>query len=165
MSETINGNFEVVPDEEVEEIPALPSDETIFAFVHHRRTQLVKALTKGGKMPQDTKDQMVLLSALKDMDGAAVSRKRLQIDAGGNDVARANAALVANILRHVNHNANQSTPAPTGVQREIPKLGDEFPNPELLDGETATTLPQQSYATFMSKHAPQQDASSDDGSE
>lgn len=149
------GNFEVVqdpPPKLSEEIPDLPSEDQIAAYVHHHRVGLVKHLTKGNQMPADTKDQVVLLAALKDMDGSALARKRLQVDANNGEITAGATAVIAKLLTQLpNDSKRVIDPA---VVRTIPRLGADIPPPELLDGETATTLPQQSYDTFMSKFSP-----------
>lgn len=90
-----------------------------------------------------------MLAALKDMDGSALARKRLVVDANNGDITAGAAAAIAKLLTVLPNNGKRDLPIVPG--RQIPKLGADIPPPELLDGETATTLPQQSYDTFMSK--------------
>lgn len=150
MTNVTQGNFEVVNDEP-EVIPPLPPDDSIQAFVHHKRVQLVKEmLTPEGKMPQDPKDRVVMLAALKDMDSSALNRQRLAIENKQADAQGATHSLIAKLLTAMPNKMSRSDVEAT--PREAPKLGADFPTPELLEGETATTLPQQDYATFMSKY-------------
>lgn len=148
MDNISQGNFEVVPNEP--EVPPLPSEDNIHAFVHHRRMQLVKEMMKtDGRMPDDPKDRLVMLAALKDMDSSALNRKRLAVESSNGEITAGAAAVIAKLLTSVsNHSKRESAPA---VARAAPKLGPEFPEPKLLEGETAVTLPQQSYDAFMSK--------------
>lgn len=149
MDNTTQGNFEVVPDEP-EVIPPLPSEDSIQAFVHHRRMQLVKEMLKNdGSMPDDAKDRLVMLSALKDMDSSALNRKRLAVESSNGEITAGAAAVIAKLLTSVSNDSKRDVVAV--VARPAPKLGPEFPEPQLLEGETAVTLPQQSYDTFMSK--------------
>lgn len=151
MDENVTqGNFEVV-QEEPEVIPPLPSEDSIHAYVHHRRVQLVKEMmTADGRMPQDPKDRVVMLAALKDMDGSALARKRLAVESKSADAQAGTHALIAKLLTAMPNKMSRSDVE--AAPREAPKLGAEFAAPEILEGETATTLPQQDYATFMSKY-------------
>lgn len=148
MDNPTQGNFEVVHDDP-EVIPPLPSEDRIHAFVHHHRVQLVKEMMEDGKMPTETKDRVVLLAALKDMDSSALSRKRLAVDANNGEITAGATAIIAKLLTSMPNNSRRDLTPVEG--REAPKLGPEFPEPDLLEGETAVTLPQQSYDTFMSK--------------
>lgn len=162
------GNFEVVQDTPVnteeEVIPPIPSEDQIHAYVHHHRVKLVKHLTAKNQMPASPQEQVVLLAALKDMDGSANARKRLAVDAANGDITAGATAVIAKLLTTMGNNAKGSEPPPIVPGRAAPKLGSDVPAPVLLDGETATTLPQQSYATFMSTHTPDPDASPNSGS-
>jgi len=149
MDNTTQGNFEIVPNE-FEVIPPLPSEDNIQAFVHHRRMQLVKEMMqKDGRIPDDPKDRLLMLAALKDMDSSAINRKRLAIEANNGEITAGAAAVIAKLLTTYGNNSKRDV-APA-VDRPAPKLGPEVPEPTLLEGETAVTLPQQSYDTFMSK--------------
>lgn len=150
MDKVTQGNFEVVDDNRQDEYAPMPSDDQIQAYVHNKRVQLVKEMMNDdGTMPQDAKDRLVMLSALKDIDGSAQARKRLRVE----EEAASDGGVVNTILAKVLNampNISKRDIEPV-ASRQAPKLGAEFASPEILEGETATTLPQQSYDTFMSK--------------
>lgn len=156
------GNFEVVQetsnDTTEEVVPQIPSEDAIHAYVHHQRVKLVKHMTKGNKFPEAPQEQAVFLAALKDMDNSAHARKRLQAESDTGNVTAGAAAIIANLLTAMGNNGKKSNSPAVVIARPAPKLGADVPPPTLLEGETATTLPQQSYATFMSMHASDKDA-------
>jgi hypothetical protein len=149
MGTVTNGNFEVVDDRPLPpsdtEVPPLPSEDSILAFVHHERTKLVKDMCKQG-MPQDPKDRVVLLAALKDMSTDALGRKKIQSD---EKVGMGQAsALISKLLTATPNDAKQGIlPANSAP----PELGPEVPPPELVEGETDQHAPQQSYESFVAK--------------
>lgn len=160
MDNPTQGNFEVVQDDEPEVIPPMPSDESIHAYVHGKRVQLVKEMmAPDGRMPVDPKDRLVMLAALKDIDNAATSRQRLKADEKANDTLAGQHALIAKVLSAVPNRMTHEID-PDAPIRQAPKLGTEYATPELLEGEMAATLPQQDYATFVTKYLQGQESQS-----
>lgn len=158
MDNPTQGNFEVVHDEP-EVIPPLPSDDQIQAYVHAKRVQLVNEMMEDGKMPVEAKDRLVMLSALKDMDSSAFNRKRLGVEQRANDQLAGSHALIAKLLTAMPNRMTHDLD-PAAPPRQAPKLGPEYAPPELLEGEMAATLPQQDYATFVTKYLQGQESQS-----
>lgn len=152
MDSVADGKFEVVDDRAAAQqaqdtgVPELPSEDSILAFVHHQRTKLVKEMCKDGKMPGDTKDRVVLLAALKDMSSDALGRKKIQSDEKVGMSAAS--GLIAKLLTATPNDAKQGVTSPTF---QPPVLSSDVPPPELVEGETETNAPQQSYDAFVAK--------------
>lgn len=77
--------------------PTLTEDE-VLAFTQAKRLQLVNHLTPEGKSPNDPKEQLTLLSALSDMDRAALASKRLVTDAKNGDTMRQATAIIGKVF-------------------------------------------------------------------
>lgn len=60
------------------------SDEEVLSYTQRKRLELVEHLT-AGKMPSDTAEQSILISALNDLDKQVVNRKKLKIQEGVAD--------------------------------------------------------------------------------
>jgi hypothetical protein len=134
---------------DVDEEHALPSEDSILGFVHNTRKRMVKQLTRQG-IPEDRDQQAVLLATLKDMSHDAMGRKKIASEERGNANNAASAAIIAKLLTTMPTNVLQGA-QPPAADYQPPQLGAEIPRPTLVEGETATHIPQQSYATFMEK--------------
>ncbi len=149
MSTPIDGQFVVVPDTG-NEPPELPPEDSVQAFVHQKRLQLVKAIMVKG-VPDDSESRRDLLTTLKDMDTSALARKKIAADSKGTAQSAAAAAIIARVLGQLSSSTKPEVAS--NVPFVTPTLGSDVPPPELIEGETATQLPQESYASFMSKFA------------
>jgi hypothetical protein len=130
--------------ENAQEVEGMTDDE-ILAFTQATRRQLVAALTKEGKMPEDTKQQTTLLTTLADMDRAALGKKRVKVEEDATKTQAAMTGLVAHMLVNVRRGRGlnaDGTPLPTAVpalERPAPALSDSIPEPELVPGETSAS--------------------------
>lgn len=139
-------------------LPLEPEDD-ILAFTHTKRKQIVNDLMKDGKIPADQQDAKHLITVLADMDKAALGRKRIKVEERQNNNQEQMAGVVAMLLQRASGSAPYRAPIP--VERTIPTLGAEIPDPVLVDGETATTATQQDYETFVAKSSEEDEPATD----
>jgi hypothetical protein len=139
-----NNRVQVAP-----EVEALPDEDTVLAYTHHHRKGLVKTLTKQG-IPEDRETQAMLLQTLKDMDVQALSRKKIKSDEKvGSQNAQQAKAIIAEILMRTPNSATVLDV--TEVMAQPKQLTADVPAPVLVEGETATVAPHQTYDTFVAK--------------
>lgn len=150
MSDTQHSQVEVLDPNQEEIIPDMPSDDSVIAYVHHKRVGLVKTLMKDGQIPQDKESQVVMLAALKDMDHSALVRKRISADSRNAGAGAQAAAIIARLFTQHPHHAKRDV-IEDSQEFTPPSLGSDIPRPALLEGETSTQVSQQSYDTFMAK--------------
>jgi hypothetical protein len=148
--------MESIMSDELEDIPPLPSEDAIQAFVYHKRQQLIQAVLVKG-IPDDDDSRKILLATLKDMDHAALSRQKIAADSQTNHQTAQAAAVIAKLLTQVPNNSKQAITV--SQEFEVPTLGADLAAPKLLEGETATHIPQQSYKAFMQKFSSDEEAS------
>lgn len=128
----------------------LESEDQILAFTHTKRKQIVSLLLKDNKLPDDVDQQRLVLTTLKDMDSAALTRKRIKVDEKANDNTAEAASLIARVLERVSPSKTHT--AKSDVSSEPPVLGKEVADPVLVQDETATALAQGNYENFMAEN-------------
>lgn len=126
--------------------PKLESEDSMLAFAHVQRIEVLKQLMPAAKLPEDPKDRKLVLQALKDISGDALGRKRIKVDEETNNATRDSQTFIADMLRRMGTGKQFEMP---GVSDKAPPvLGAEVPRPELVHGETSTAPSTESIATF-----------------
>ncbi|MBE0438347.1 MAG: hypothetical protein IBX57_01075 [Gammaproteobacteria bacterium] len=128
------------------------TDDDLLKFTQSTRLKLVKSLhDPNGKLPSDPKEQRVLLTALSDMDKAALGNKKI----GASEKQSASDALVAQAIAGLSSRFGSQNPfmdqAPEGGTK-IPSIETEkLPEVSPLPGETDIGLSTETYKTFSEK--------------
>ena len=134
------------------EIPEfqLVSEDQVLAFTQFKRQQIANQLLANGELPGDPKLAKLALDVLDGMDRAALGRKRIKVEERANQNQEQAAALITELLNKVG-----SYRPPILLQRDIvdiPKLGDDVPEPQLVPGETSDIGGQaETYETFTTR--------------
>ena len=97
------------------------------------------------KVPESTREQILLTSTLDGMDRLVLARARLKSD---NKAANNMAVLAAEILKKINVNTPPPLPL-EGESRKVPELPPEASDIELVPGEMDTGVKELTYETFM----------------
>lgn len=126
----------------------LEDEDSILAFTHGKRKEIVTALTNKG-VPDDNAQVSLLLSTLKDMDHSALVRKRIKTDEKAIDRESEAAQVYATLLAKGQIKGLYETHVIEN--RVIPTLGNDIPNPVLVPGETDIGVSVETYDTFMEK--------------
>jgi hypothetical protein len=128
---------------------SLDNEDMDLEFVRSKRRELIDKLTASG-VPGDIKEQSVLLSALKDMDSAALGRKKLKQDSGiGNAVAEAVTAVTA-LFSNPNIRNFSKFGAETG-RSEIPELPEDIQPSTLVEGELSRGVSTDNFESLMQR--------------
>ena len=135
-------------------------DEDI-AFVRDVRKQLIREMTKDedGKiqMPTETKDRMVLLTALNDMDRTSLSLKKIKSDEGIADMQAQAAATIAALYKDPNlKNIDVVDVVAVDITEEervkrIPKFDTTQVQVEIMPGELDINPVNESFDEFMAR--------------
>jgi len=134
---------------QIEVLPALVEEDQILAQTHAVRVAMVGELFKNNQLPLEPDDRKLLLSTLKDMDASALGRKRIKVEEKANNNQEAAAGIIAQLLQQASGTRHRQAEAP--VEREIPMLGSDIPDPVLVDGETSTAYIQENVEMFRSR--------------
>lgn len=129
-----------------QDVSYLPDEQSILAYTHNKRTELITEITKDGA-PKDNDSQKVLLSALKDMDSSALSRLRIAVEVKNSANNAQNAEIITEILKRTNSNMFMAV----NCNREIPVLPESIPTPALVPGELSTVIETETIDEFMKK--------------
>ena len=124
----------------------IETDDQILNYTHQKRKSIVEHLTVNGKISNDPDQVKLLLTALKDMDSQAISKKRIKAEEKANDNHAASAELIAKVLMATNN--QKSLTLISGI---IPTLPSHIPNPTLVEDETSIFVEPETYDTFISK--------------
>ncbi len=120
-------------------------------FTRGVRKDVVTALTKGGIAADDPKKLSILLQTLDGMDRAALTQKRIKADEGISSTKAAAAATIAHLFMD---NRLKSVGAILDVEarpaRATPQLGNDVPDPMIIDGELGPTN-NENYDAFMAR--------------
>lgn len=128
-------------------------DELLEWGVAQRKDFIQKMMKADGSLPDDPKERALVLKALDGIDKTAVSRKRLKIE----DKAATNAAETAKLLSQFYEKVAVQNPFTIDQNmqevpaRAAPKLPDNVPEVDTVDGEMDTTPGQGSYDEFMGR--------------
>lgn len=122
------------------------SDEDLL-FVREKRKNLINSLTSKG-MPEDFKQQSILLTALADMDRVSLGKKKIKIDKDVGDMQKQAIELIATLYK----NPHIKTINADHVEQHIScVLDDNNPIPESVPGEMGSIGPTDNYDSFMSR--------------
>jgi len=109
-------------------------DQEVLKYTQGLRRQFVNSLiNKDGKVSDDKVDRSFFLQALGDMDRAALGNMRIKADKKAGDAGVQAAAMIAKLLKDPVLAAARRAIAP--IEREIPVLPEEFPDPDVVPGE------------------------------
>lgn len=128
-------------------------DELLEWGVEQRKDFIKKMMKADGSLPDDPKERALVLKALDGIDKTAVSRKRLKIE----DKAATNAAETAKLISQFYERVSSKDPfvIDQNMQevpvRAAPKLPDNSPEVDTVEGEMDTTPSQGSYDEFMGR--------------
>lgn len=138
-----------IQSSEIPELQLVPEDQ-VLAFTQFKRQQIANQLLADGKLPEDPKMAKLALDVLDGMDRAALGRKRIKVEEKANQNQEQAAALIAEVLNKV---GSYRAPAlPQGTIIDVPKLGNDVPEPELVPGETSDIGSQsETYETFTAR--------------
>ena len=136
----------------------LPDEDSVLAFTHHHRKEMVGHLYKNNQLPVEPDDRKLLLSTLKDMDASALGRKRIKVEEQANNNQEQAAGMIAQLLQRATLNNNRPFQSDVPMKDIVPpQLGNEVPDPILVEGETDTIAVQGSVEEFMGRMNPDLD--------
>lgn len=141
----------VPPSEELE------TDDDVLSFSQRTRKRIVDKLTEKG-IPEDAKDQTILLTALADMDRTAIGNKRIQSKEKQGQLNRQTGLIIAALTERFGarspfERSGQSTQPPEFKADGLPPL-------ELKPGETEIGIANRGFAEFMNDVESRADSSS-----
>lgn len=128
-------------------------DELLEWGVEKRKEFIVKMMKPNGDLPDDPKEKALVLKAMEGIEKTAVARKRLKIE----DKAATNSAETAKLLSQFYERVASQNPfvIDQNMQevpaRVAPRLPDNVPEVETVEGEMETTPSQGSYDEFMAQ--------------
>ena len=128
----------------------LPDEDQVLAYTHNKRKIIVDTLmTKG--VPEDVGTAKVLIATLDGMDKSALTRKKIKVEERANVHVEQAATIIAKILTMGAATNAFKTAEP--VERVIPTLPTEIPDPVLVDGETSVVGSNHTFETFMAANS------------
>ena len=119
------------------------NDDDVLSYVHNKRASIVESLTASG-VPTDLDTVKVLLTALKDMDYTALSKKKIKAEERNSDLQSQSAALIAKILLTSSNKVNVSN-----IHIVTPTLPNTIPPPILVEGELDIIPCEMTYDGFI----------------
>lgn len=123
-------------------------DQSILEYTRTKRVQLVEVLSSGPKhVPEDTKEQMILLNALDGLDRSALGRMRIESENQNAKNMTERAALIAGVLASINPSKTYVHETDRDLSMVI--LPSSIPVPEIIPGELDGNDHSLNYADFM----------------
>jgi hypothetical protein len=119
-------------------------------FTRNYRKQIVQHLFKSG-VPDNPDDLRLGLTALADMDKSSLGIKRLKVEEKANATQEAAAGIISQLLMQAAAGGNQPYRSAVPVERELPLLGNDIPEPILVPGETSTEIINDDFDSFMAR--------------
>ena len=127
------------------------SEDLDLAFTQSVRRKLVAELTKDGKMPTESREQLTLLSALSDMDRQSLGVKKINSDEGLGNKQLAAAATLAQLFNNPQMKTlGRATPGET-LTLKIPVLDESVKPSNLIEGELEIITSGESYESFTQR--------------
>lgn len=123
-----------------------PNEDEVLAYVHQKRLAVVENITSKG-IPTDVDNVKLLLTALKDMDGQAIGRKRIKSEERNSDLNAQSAALIAKLLTTANFNLPRTNTLKD--LNAVPVLPDTIKPPVLVHGEIDIVTTDIGYEEFI----------------
>ena len=131
-------------------------EEEDLDYARSLRKAFIASMVKDRAAPDDRGDKAILLTALKDIDSAALSRMRIKADEKIGQDGAENAAMIAEVLKQVSSKMGIS---PVPVKRDKPvSLPQDIPDPDIKPGETEIGNTNSNFNDFMSMMKPDVDA-------
>lgn len=137
-------------------LPVNKDDETL-DYTQVMRRKLIDDMTKGNKMPEDTKDRMTFLAALDGMDRNALGKKKIKVDDKQATANSDTAAIIAEIYKKLGPKSLDNF----SEENIIPQLPSGIEEPAIDDGEMVIGTQSDGYEEFSAKMSGQ-DISLDD---
>lgn len=124
-----------------------------FEFTQSIRKNFIIKLTENNQLPSDTKEQKVLLEALRDMDNQNINRLRIKVEDKATDVFSNMGPMVTGILKELKSNAfTMPDNLPTDyIESRAKKLPEEASEIDIVPGELDTVAPQGNYEDFIKR--------------
>ena len=144
---------------EVEVVGRQDADEAILEYTQGIRKRIVTELVASNDNLKDPKIIGTIGQMLDGMDRQALGKMKIKVEEQQASTQEGMAANVAELLRQMG-SGGHTFQAPVPVPREVPVLGNDVPDPVLVDGETATNPTQQDFDSFHAQFAPQEGAPS-----
>lgn len=132
-------------------LPAVITDDAVMDYTQQKRMQIIEALTRDNKLPEDVKEQTTLMKALDGLDKQAMGKKRLIVEDKKADNEKEAAALVNAALRMMSSQRLAHVDVIDVESVEIPTLPDHIPPPVLAPGETDATSKPETFDSFMAQ--------------
>lgn len=125
-------------------------EDRVLDFTQQKREAILEALMpKGVAQVADPKMLALTLQTLDGMDRSALGKKRIKVEEQGNATQEAAAGIIAQLLqRTTSTKPFEVIDVASRQARPAPMLGTDVPPPRLVEGETATVAPQQSFESF-----------------
>jgi len=144
------------PQTPVQVLPPAMDEDQVLDYTQQQRRFVVDQLTGNGtKIPTDTKDVNLVLSALDGMDRNALGRKRIRVEEQANKNGSVMTGLVTEMLkRSKDVRFFQQGATTPGATRVAPELGSDVPEPVVVEGELSQSPLQMSFEAFQSQFKP-----------
>lgn len=126
-------------------------DEDVLDFTKRQRVLLLESICDGGRIPKDSRDRVVMLQTLADMDRAALSKMKIKSEEGVGANQAAAAAVLAKMLNDTRVRSISRVDVPVA---EIPTLPDHVSPGKIVDGELKLGHNQETYDEFMARTNP-----------
>lgn len=128
------------------------SDDEVLDYTQVIRRKFVAEVTvQGSKMPTDPKEAKVLLTALADLDRAALGKKRIKSE---EEIAKMSAQSVSAIADEVRKAMGGDGYVPNGDSDRPPPVLDDagMPPLQLVEGEKDTGINAETHEAFMERY-------------
>lgn len=129
------------------------TDDEVLNYTQSIRKNFVNSQLQEGQFPNDTKEQVVLLSALADMDRTAINKKRI----GVNEKQAGADALAAEALARLSRDFGSNNPfmrgsddIPGEVVTPVPDTN-HLPPAKAVPGEKDVGINDDTYDNFMGR--------------
>ncbi|BDD79567.1 hypothetical protein [Burkholderia phage FLC9] len=138
---------------EVEVVGRQDADEAVLDYTQGMRKQIVGELTKELNNLKDPKIVSTISQVLDGMDRQALGKMKIRVEEQQTQNQEGMAANIAELLRQMG-SGGSNFQASVPVPRDVPALGSDVPDPDLVEGEVATNPAQQDFDSFHAQFAP-----------
>lgn len=133
-----------------QDLPELREEEDL-RFTRHIRKQLISSMMENGKPPTETKDRVVLLAALNDMDRVTIGLKKIKTDEGLGNKQLAAAAMLAEVLNDSRIKQIGKVDVVEGVTRTLPTFDESCVATDVKPGELDIAPQSETYTAFTQR--------------
>lgn len=120
-------------------------EELDLLYTRSKRRELIDALTAGGKMPTDIKEQSIMLQALDGMDRSSLGKLKIKSDEGISNTQ----AAAANMLATLFNDSRLKTLGNDGAG-SIPVLNADVVPTRIIEGELGSNKTE-TFSTFTTR--------------